>query len=81
MPLPPQHNDLGDLGATLRSLGGLQRLQAVSLAGNPFCLLPTYQHALRRGLPKSVLLVDSQVGGGLLAGSQGPGRGVCCCGA
>ena len=45
------HNDIVDLAAALAGLRRLPQLRSLSLGGNPACLLPTYEWAVREGLP------------------------------
>jgi Leucine-rich repeat (LRR) protein len=48
------HCDLTNLHSTLQAIELITNLQVVSLAGNPFCLLPTYQQTVKERLPKKV---------------------------
>ena len=63
------HNDIVDLPAALAGLRRLPQLRSLSLGGNPACLLPTYEGAVREGLP-ALKYFDCIVRGG-----KGPPEG------
>lgn len=63
MMLDLAHNNCCDLAALLRALARLPKLQALTLVGNPVCLLPGYKQRVLQALPRLVYL-DSKVGAG-----------------
>lgn len=54
------HCDLEDLDGTLFSLSLMPRLQSLSLAGNPFCLHPSYQPTVQAQLGTKLAYLDGQ---------------------